>query len=151
MKFTRIVELAIFIGLIFLVTSPGLSVAMQHPIFDKSKLDPISSACSSCHNSPFDDPKIKDTNDCCFLPFKGKENKLIISTSYSELSKRNVGLRPAEMLPDEIVLYDGEITCTTCHGNDSHNGKKTVLDHGGSILCYGCHLEKVPIVSHKYP
>lgn len=149
MKLTRFVELAIFIGLVFLAISPRICVAMKHPAFDTSKLDPISSACSSCHVSPFEETGIEDTTSCCFFPFKGAENKLIVSTSYTELSKRNIGLKPAEMLPNEIVLYNGAITCITCHGSESHNGKRTVLDNSGSTLCYSCHREEVSVLSYK--
>jgi hypothetical protein len=65
----------------------------------------------------------------------------IISASYAELAARDESLLPESKLPPEIALYEGKITCVTCHGSDPHLGEALAMDNSDSTLCRACHLK----------
>lgn len=90
-----------------------------------SRLDQISSECLSCH---------EDVHD------SSHSGSHAISIDYAEHAAGNKKLRPVSSLQKELVLFEGLITCKTCHGSDPHDGQKLTIDNSESGLCKACHL-----------
>lgn len=100
-------------------------------------LDPVSSTCFSCH-----DGSGGPQAGFCLLPQKNKGcGGHIVSASYAELARRNKNLHPQRSLPPELVLFEGKITCVTCHGSAPHNRQPFAIDNRGSALCHACHVK----------
>jgi len=100
-----------------------------------SEMDPISSECMVCHDGSVGIPV-----RYCLPSEKGTGcGGHVISADYALLAARDKGLNPASTLPPEMALFDGVLTCVTCHGDDPHLGKALALDNFGSALCRSCH------------
>ena len=114
---------------------PVAQAASNAPSNYTDQLDPVSAACLSCHDGSAG-PHVR----FCLLSQKDKGcGGHIISASYSDLASRNQDLQPPSSLPSELVLYQGKITCVTCHGNEPHAGRALVIRNIGSALCRACH------------
>ncbi|MFU8818805.1 MAG: hypothetical protein ACNA74_03670 [Desulfurivibrio sp.] len=112
----------------------------QSATVPSSELDPISADCVTCHDGT-ESPHIS----FCLLSAKGKGcGGHIISASYAALAAKNKGLRPESDIRPELVLYEGLITCATCHGTchreDPHATGIHVIDNFNSALCRSCHI-----------
>ena len=90
-----------------------------------SQFDQISSECLSCH---------EDIHD------SSHSGSHAISVDYAAHAAGNKKLRPVSSLQKELVLFEGLITCGTCHGSDPHDGQKLTIDNSESGLCKACHL-----------
>lgn len=111
-----------------------LSVAA---IGDTSEIDPLSAACLSCHSGS-GGPHVR----FCLIGQKDEGcGGHIISASYAALAAQDKSLLPASSLPPEIALYEGKITCVSCHGSDPHGGVPLAMDNSRSALCRACHLK----------
>ena len=88
----------------------------------------ISSECLSCHED------IEDQN------VSSHSGSHAIGMAYAAHAARDEKLRPALDLPSELILFEGEVTCATCHGSDPHDGQVLVINNRGSDLCNACHL-----------
>jgi len=105
-------------------------------LVDTSGLDPVSAGCYSCHDGSNGPLAIYS-----FPSQKGRgSGGHLISASYIEMASANRTLRPISSLPPELVFYEGEITCATCHGSDPHHGETLVIANSRSALCKACHL-----------
>jgi len=102
-----------------------------------AEMDPISSECMVCHDGSNGVP----VRYC--LPSQRKDDCRghVISMDYAELAGRVKGLVPAESLPPEVALFNGILTCVTCHGDDPHLGQPLAMDNFGSRLCRTCHTK----------
>ena len=102
-----------------------------------SELDPVSAACIACH-----DGSSAMSVNYCMVWQKDKTGcgGHVISADYVALAAKDKGLRSLTSLPAELVLYEGKITCVTCHGDDPHN-VPFAIDNFGSALCRACHLK----------
>jgi predicted CXXCH cytochrome family protein len=49
------------------------------------------------------------------------------------------GYVAAAVLPPEVRLFDGRVSCLTCHRSYSARHGATVLPTAGSRLCFACH------------
>jgi hypothetical protein len=131
--------LAIF--LLFLASPDGpRGTTAQFGTLPSSELDPISAGCVACHDGG-QGPHIS----FCLLSARGTGcGGHIVSASYAELAAKNKGLRPESDLRPELVLYEGLITCATCHGacprEDPHGTGTHVIDNFNSALCRSCHI-----------
>jgi len=136
MPLLRVFGLVISLILFTSIIPKGMCLALESMTAATPELDQISSDCISCHNG-------SDGTHAgfCLLSQKGERDGHIISASYAVLAGQNKGLCSESNLPSETVLYEGEITCVTCHGSDPHNGQTTVIDNRGSALCRTCHLK----------
>ncbi len=102
-----------------------------------SELDPISAECLTCHDGS-GGPYAR----YCLLEQMGKGcGGHIVSVRYAEIAARDKKLRPAKNLRADLPLYDGKITCVTCHGTEAHEGVLLIIDNTGSALCRSCHLK----------
>jgi len=102
-----------------------------------SALDPISADCLSCHDGS-GGPHAR----YCLLEQMGKGcGGHIVSVRYADMAARDKNLRPARNLSPLLPLYDGKITCVTCHGSEPHEGIPLIIDNRGSALCRSCHLK----------
>ena len=88
----------------------------------------ISSECLSCHED------IEDQN------VSSHSGSHAIGMAYAAHAARDEKLRPALDLPSELILFEGEVTCATCHGSDPHDVQVLVINNRGSGLCNACHL-----------
>ena len=88
----------------------------------------ISSECLSCHND------IDDPND------NSHSGNHVIDIAYADYAEHDEKLRPVFDLPSELVLFEGVVTCATCHGLDPHDGQLLVINNRESALCNACHL-----------
>jgi hypothetical protein len=108
------------------------------PAGNSAKLDPISAECIGCHDG---------SNGMhvrfCLLGQKGTGcGGHIVSTYYADLvAAQRKGFQPLSNLPPELVLYQGKITCRTCHGADPHDGTPLAIDNFDSALCRSCHIK----------
>ena len=107
------------IGTIALVAEAEVSPAAL-------ELDQFSSECLSCHEE-ISEPKNKS------------HGGHITGINYEDYTEVGQKFRRVSVLPPELVLVEGKITCATCHGLDPHDGKNLVIDNRGSALCNSCH------------
>ena len=116
-------------SLILLFSLSGIillpSEMVHSAITGSSQFDQISSKCLSCH---------EDVHD------SSHSGSHAISIDYAEHAARNKKLRPVLNLQQELVLFEGLITCETCHGSDPHDGQTLTVDNSESGLCKACHL-----------
>jgi hypothetical protein len=88
----------------------------------------ISSECLSCHED------IEDQNG------SSHSGSHAIGMAYATHAARDEKLRPVLALPSEMILFEGVVTCETCHGSDPHDGQVLVINNRESALCNACHL-----------
>lgn len=102
-----------------------------------AELDPISSDCVGCH-----DGSGGPHAGFCLLMQKAEGCKgHIVSASYADLAADKPGLRSAAAVTETLSLYEGKITCATCHNIYSQVGPMLAVDNGGSALCRICHIK----------
>ena len=135
MLWKRLLSLAV-IATVTLVFFAGRGAEAAPPA-GHLELDPVSAACIACH----DGTEAPHAGFCLLAQEGEKPGGHVISAPYAALATNNRGLRAPGSLPLELVLYDGLITCATCHGIDPHGGTPLVIDNAGSALCQGCHLK----------
>jgi predicted CXXCH cytochrome family protein len=51
----------------------------------------------------------------------------------------SVALRPASLLPDNVRLPDGTVSCVSCHDLYARDGHLLSVPLDESTLCYTCH------------
>jgi hypothetical protein len=90
------------------------------------ELDQLSAECLSCHED-INEPKSKS------------HGGHVTGISYTDYTGGSQKFRMLSVLPLEIVLLEGKVTCATCHGLDPHDGQILVIDNRGSALCNSCH------------
>jgi hypothetical protein len=88
----------------------------------------LSSECLSCHED-IDGPN-----------GSSHSGSHVVGIIYADNAARNEMLRPVFDLPAGLVLFEGVVTCATCHGSDPHDGQNLVINNRGSALCSACHL-----------
>jgi hypothetical protein len=88
----------------------------------------LSSECFSCHED-IDGPN-----------GSSHSGSHVIGIAYADHAARDEKLRPVFDLPSELVLFEGVVTCATCHGLNPHNGQGLVINNRESTLCSACHL-----------
>jgi predicted CXXCH cytochrome family protein len=60
--------------------------------------------------------------------------------AYASAQRRGaLRLRPVDQLPPQIVLVEGQITCTTCHDGASTEHRRLATPGGMAGLCVSCH------------
>ena len=92
------------------------------------EIDQISAKCLSCH----------ENND--ISNSSSHSGSHVIGIDYADSAARNEMLRAVLDLPAELVLFDGVITCASCHGANPHDEQSLVVTNRGSALCGACHL-----------
>jgi hypothetical protein len=88
----------------------------------------LSSECLSCHED-IDGPN-----------GSSHSGSHVVGIIYADNAARNEMLRPVFDLPAGQVLFEGVVTCATCHGSDPHDGQSLVINNRGSALCNSCHI-----------
>ena len=99
--------------------------------------DPVSAKCLGCH----DGTNAIQAGYCLMVKGGSGAGGHPISGNYDQAAKLNPGLNPPRNLPAAIALFEGQITCATCHGSEPHNGSPLAIDNTGSALCRACHLK----------
>ncbi len=130
-----------------LLSSPGVCLAWRH---DSLALDDESVNCESCHTSTVPEHyklAVCSSDDSCDHP---------VGAYYSELAQGDDSIKPAASLDPAVKLYNGRITCTTCHvpyyDSDRHKelndlrkryplvpDPMLVVDNRQGRLCKSCH------------
>lgn len=107
--------------------------------------------CFNCHQSPFDEPLLlvkKPVSEMC-----SPCHRIIMKTS-----SHPVGIAPWRVVvPPDLPLRDGLITCATCH--NIHGEKESVFGRRTFLLrrpvshtkffCVACHEENVSTPGHR--
>jgi len=112
--------------LLIVITSVGVIALEAETRPAALVLDQLSAECLSCHED-IDEPKNR---------FHGGH---ITGRPYEDDNEAGQKFHRASVLPPELVLEEGKITCATCHGLDPHDGQILVIDNRGSALCNSCH------------
>jgi len=100
------------------------------------EIDSCSIQCMSCHDSLSGNLNVRLSG--AVLRHSGKQVSHPIGRRYAS-SVSYGGYRPATLLPPEIVLPDGKISCISCHQGYSDKHGKLVIENDGSQLCFSCH------------
>lgn len=116
----------------------------KYYVFDGSlSVDPVSAECLSCH-----DGSIGSRSDVGVgywrhsIDFIQQDRGIHpIGVNYRMAALRNTKLRPPEMLPSEIKLVDGKVSCISCHDPYSSRPMQLSMDNRGSRLCGSCHFK----------
>lgn len=95
-------------------------------------LDQYSIQCLECHGD-----KGEVSVDANQIMRHGSVNHPI-GRSYAA-AERYGGYKPAAMLPKNIRLPNGMVSCVSCHEPYSKTHGKAVMANTGSALCFGCH------------
>jgi len=133
----RLVRRFVVLLLLTIAAIPSAESAAASLAGNPSRLDPVSSECITCH----DGSQGAHARFCLLGQMSRDCGGHLISVDYEELAARKRNLNPASRLPPELVLFDGILTCVTCHGNDPHLGDPLAMDNSGSALCRACHLK----------
>ena len=88
----------------------------------------LSAECFSCHE------------DIVGPDGSSHSGSHVVGIAYADHAARDKKLRPASDLPTELALFEGVVTCATCHGLDPHDGQLLVINNRESALCNACHL-----------
>jgi len=96
---------------------------------DSLGAEQISSECLSCH---------EDLEGQTGSSHSGSH---AIGMAYADHAARDEKLRPVLELPSALILFEGVVTCETCHGSDPHDGQVLVINNRESGLCSACHLQ----------
>jgi hypothetical protein len=131
--FSLVVPLLLSIAIV-----PTVMTARASADTTTSELDPISAGCYSCHDGSSAPRVLYCTPSQLHSGCYGHP----VSVSYGELASQSRQLQPLSSLPPELVLYQGKITCVTCHGPFPHDGEPFAMDNSHSALCRACHLHK---------
>jgi hypothetical protein len=89
----------------------------------------VSSECLSCH----EDIEGQDGSS--------HSGSHAVGVVYADHAARDESLRPLLALPSELLLFEGVVTCATCHGSDPHDGQVLAISNRESALCQACHLK----------
>ena len=112
--------------LLVLFASANHTVCIAEPA--SLETDQISAKCLSCH---------ENNNISNSSSHSGSH---VIGINYADSAARNEMLRPVFDLPAGLVLFEGMITCASCHGVNPHDEQNLVVTNRGSALCSACHL-----------
>ncbi|MBF0135656.1 MAG: cytochrome c3 family protein [Magnetococcus sp. DMHC-1] len=108
-----------------------------------SVLDAVTLECLSCHEELGDTNKVgleMSGMGGGIMRHFGSSTNHPIGTVYEKVSKtRNSGYRNVHMLPPEIALPDGKISCVSCHKSYAEKHGVLVMSNEGSNLCLTCH------------
>ena len=97
----------------------------------------LSSECLSCHED------IDGQNG------SSHSGSHAIGITYADHAARNEKLRPVLDLPSALILFEGVVTCATCHGSDPHDGQALVISNSESVYVTHATLCNVPIVPQQ--
>lgn len=104
-------------------------------------LDPISMECITCHDGTLGrsvNYKVKGA-----VPFTASGLDTItgshpVGMDYAKL-RMNRAFVPGELLPENMPLMSGRVSCVTCHDMMSNNKAYLAVDLDKSALCFKCH------------
>ncbi len=99
-------------------------------------IDAFSIQCMSCHETRGDGLAVRVIGNV-IRHNSGRDNHPV-GIPY-ERSMGYGGYRPVNLLPKEVALPNGKVSCISCHHAYSENHGKLVMDNGASGLCYACH------------
>lgn len=113
---------------VLLVSFASANVTVCIAVAASHGIDQISSQCLSCHEN-IDTPNSSSHS-----------GSHVIGIDYADYAVGNERLRPVFDLPAGMVLFEGVVTCASCHGVNPHDGQNLVITNRGSALCSACHL-----------
>ncbi|MBI4687616.1 MAG: cytochrome c3 family protein [Nitrospirae bacterium] len=104
-----------------------------------TRIDKTSLQCIECHDSQLDIPG-GGLGAGTWNHSRGANHP--IGVSYSSVSMKNPrNYRPSGALRKEIVLFNGNIGCGTCHNIYAKGKFMLVMDNNRSALCLECHIK----------
>ncbi|MBC8210534.1 MAG: cytochrome c3 family protein [Gammaproteobacteria bacterium] len=102
----------------------------------QGNIDSFSIQCMSCHDTLVENLNVQISTNV--LQHNSDNSAHPIGMQYRD-SVNYGGYHPAALLPKEISLPDGKISCISCHLGYSDLHGKLVMDNTGEKLCYSCH------------
>jgi predicted CXXCH cytochrome family protein len=99
-------------------------------------IDAFSIHCMSCHESRGDGLSVRVIGNV-IRHSSGRDNHPVGVPYQRGLDFG--GYRPVNMLPAQIALPNGKVSCISCHHAYTGDHGKLVMDNAGSRLCYSCH------------
>ena len=106
-------------------------------------LDPISMECLACHDGVLAREAKHRVFNGNWQRVKSIETILgahPIGMDYDQYRWRKEYV-PVEMLPADMVLMNGKVTCVTCHNLLGKTRKYLAVDNDKSRLCFSCHIK----------
>ncbi len=100
------------------------------------EMDTFSLQCMSCHETLGDDLGIRMSGNV--IRHSSDRGNHPVGMPYQR-SIGYGGYRAMAMLPKEIVLPNGKVSCISCHDGYSEQHGGLVMENEGSRLCYSCH------------
>jgi len=112
----------------------------RYKVTDRTtRIDGVSLQCLECHDSNLD---ISGGGPGAGIWSHSMGANHPIGVSYRSVSMKSLRkYRSVETLRKEIVLFDGNIGCGTCHNIYSKNKFMLVMENTRSALCLECHIK----------
>lgn len=105
-----------------------------------SRIDRISLECIECHDTYINEKS--DFDGVGIWDHRGSKLSHPIGVTMTGMGMKKIkDYRPANMLPEEVKLFDGKVGCGTCHSIYSKKKNMLVMDNRGSKLCLECHIK----------
>ena len=99
-------------------------------------IDTFSIQCLSCHETLSDDLNVQISGNV--IRHNSDRGNHPVGMLYQN-SITYGGYRSAVMLPTEISLPNGRVSCISCHHGYTEQHGKLVMSNDGSRLCFSCH------------
>ncbi len=104
-----------------------------------TRIDRISLECIECHDTHFKGPRDL-TGSGSWKHLSNKSHPIGVSYEAAAMKSRN-NFRGQHMISKEVMLFDGNVGCGTCHNIYSHRENMLVMDNTRSRLCFECHIK----------
>lgn len=102
----------------------------------EGSMDTFSIQCMSCHESLSDDLNVQISGNV--IRHNSNRSNHPVGVLYQN-SINYGGYRDAVLLPAEISLPNGKLSCISCHHGYTEQHGKLVMTNEGSRLCFSCH------------
>jgi len=109
-----------------------------------SRLDSISMECIACHDGVLAREakhRISDGDLNRARSMETIKGAHPIGMEYERYSRGNREYVPENILPADMVLMNGKVTCVTCHDMLGKNRMHLVVENSRSGLCFSCHMK----------
>jgi predicted CXXCH cytochrome family protein len=118
-------------------------ISRQYDVVDANKYDNPHTSCTDCHETP--NPK----GEKALFPPETDPSKICLNCHNYRVNHHPTDFVPAAPLKAVFPLYNGKVTCLTCHDNHGgfqHKGTPKLLRGGPYAnprkICFDCHTDE---------
>lgn len=104
-----------------------------------ASLDGQSRRCLGCHDGVSATESNGGNHTGGFAGGRGREHPVGVEYGRIRGRRQKAPLRPRELLPDDIRLPDGRVSCVSCHNLYGDDAKLLSVPIQDSKLCFTCH------------